>query len=82
MSDCLVELQSVTKTYGPVTAVDNVNLMVTRGEFLVLLGPSGSGKTTILSMMGGFTTPTAGKLIIDGEDVTDVPPPRSECPSP
>ncbi|NQV43608.1 MAG: ABC transporter ATP-binding protein [Rhodospirillales bacterium] len=74
MSDCLVELQGVTKEYGNVTAVDNVNLTVTRGEFLVLLGPSGSGKTTILSMMGGFTIPTAGRLIIDGEDVTEVPP--------
>ena len=74
MNDCLVELQNVTKQYGDVTAVDNVNLTVERGEFLVLLGPSGSGKTTILSMMGGFTAPTSGTLIINGEDVTDVPP--------
>ncbi len=74
MNDCLVELKKVTKTYGEVTAVDDVSLTVDRGEFLVLLGPSGSGKTTILSMMGGFTTPTAGTLIIDGKDVTNVPP--------
>ena len=74
MNDCLVELQGITKTYGEITAVDNLNLTVARGEFLVLLGPSGSGKTTILSMMGGFTTPTSGKLIIAGDDVTKVPP--------
>ena len=74
MNDCLVELQGITKTYGEITAVDDLNLTVARGEFLVLLGPSGSGKTTILSMMGGFTTPTSGKLIIAGDDFTKVPP--------
>ncbi|MEQ9489654.1 MAG: ABC transporter ATP-binding protein [Alphaproteobacteria bacterium] len=74
MSDILVELKNVSKQYGPVVAVDNINLTVERGEFLVLLGPSGSGKTTILSMMGGFTAPTSGQLIIDSQDVTDVPP--------
>ncbi len=74
MNDCLVELKGVTKDYGTVKAVDNVNLTVSRGEFLVLLGPSGSGKTTILSMMGGFTVPTAGQLIIDNKDVTNTPP--------
>ncbi|MBT3556729.1 MAG: ABC transporter ATP-binding protein [Rhodospirillales bacterium] len=74
MSDSLVELKGVTKEYGAIKAVDNVNMNVSRGEFLVLLGPSGSGKTTILSMMGGFTAPTSGQLIIDGEDVTEVPP--------
>jgi spermidine/putrescine transport system ATP-binding protein len=73
-NDFLVKLKGVTKKYGAVTAVDNVDLRVSRGEFLVLLGPSGSGKTTILSMMGGFTTPTAGQIVIDGEDVTETPP--------
>jgi spermidine/putrescine transport system ATP-binding protein len=74
LSDRLVELKGVTKEYGSVKAVDNINLTVSRGEFLVLLGPSGSGKTTILSMMGGFIVPTAGRIIIDGEDVTETPP--------
>jgi ABC-type Fe3+/spermidine/putrescine transport system ATPase subunit len=74
MKDCLVELKGVTKDCGIVKAVDNVNLTVSRGEFLALLGLSGSGKTTILSMMGGFTVPTSGQLIIDGEDVTYTPP--------
>lgn len=74
MTDKLVELKNISKHYGDVKAVDNIDLTVSRGEFLVLLGPSGSGKTTILSMMGGFTVPTNGQLIIDGEDVTETPP--------
>ena len=74
MNENLVELQGITKKYGDITAADNINLSISRGEFLVLLGPSGSGKTTILSIMGGFTTPSSGKLIIDGVDVTKVAP--------
>lgn len=74
MSDALVELRGIRKEYADVVAVDNVDLKVARGEFLVLLGPSGSGKTTILSMMGGFIQPTAGSMYIDGADVTYTPP--------
>ncbi|MDH3690603.1 MAG: ABC transporter ATP-binding protein [Gammaproteobacteria bacterium] len=74
MVDTLVELKSIRKTYGNVVAVDSVNLSIARGEFVVLLGPSGSGKTTILSMLGGFATPSSGEVLIDGADVTHVPP--------
>jgi spermidine/putrescine transport system ATP-binding protein len=74
MSDVLVEMRNVTKRYGPVTAVEDISLAIRRGEFVVLLGPSGSGKTTILSILGGFTEPTAGQVTIDGRDVTRVPP--------
>ena len=74
MTDHLVELQGISKSYGPFKAVDHVDLTIARGEFLVLLGPSGSGKTTLLSMMGGFTIPTSGRLVIDGQDVTHTPP--------
>ncbi len=70
----LVVLDGVTKTFGEVIAVDRVSLNIEPGEFLVLLGPSGSGKTTLLSMLGGFITPTAGKVLIRGEDVTHLPP--------
>jgi len=73
MSEELVKLEGICKHFGSVVAVDNVNLSVGKGEFLVLLGSSGSGKTTILSMMGGFTVPTSGKVLIDGIDVTDTP---------
>ena len=74
MTDALVEMRNVTKRYGPVTAVEDISLSIRRGEFVVLLGPSGSGKTTILSVLGGFTTPTEGSVFIDGKDVTSMPP--------
>lgn len=73
MSDDFISLQSVRKTYGPVTAVEDVSLDVARGSFFSLLGPSGCGKTTLLSMLGGLDTPTAGRIFIDGADVTEMP---------
>jgi putative ABC transport system ATP-binding protein len=70
----LIEMQSVTKTYpmGEVTvhALSGFTLSVARGEFIVLLGPSGSGKTTTLNLIGGLDRPTAGKLAVDGEEIT------------
>ena len=74
MTEPLVELRGLRKTYADVAAVDTVNLSINPGEFVVLLGPSGSGKTTILSMIGGFIEPSAGQVFIDGHDVTQVPP--------
>jgi spermidine/putrescine transport system ATP-binding protein len=74
LNEVLVELKNITKRYGPVTAVEGIDLSIRRGEFLVLLGPSGSGKTTILSILGGFTQPTEGTVLIDGKDVTQMPP--------
>ncbi|MEX2201772.1 MAG: ABC transporter ATP-binding protein [Dongiaceae bacterium] len=74
MNEVLVELKNITKRYGPVTAVEGIDLSIRRGEFLVLLGPSGSGKTTILSILGGFTQPTEGTVMIEGKDVTQMPP--------
>ena len=70
----LVALEGIQKAYGEVVAVSDIDLTVERGEFVVLLGPSGSGKTTLLSILGGFIEPTAGRVLIDGADVTDVPP--------
>ena len=72
-----VELIDVKKYFGkdnPVPAVTNFNLSVEKGEFISLLGPSGCGKTTTLRMIAGFETPTEGKIIIDGVDVTYLPP--------
>ena len=74
MTGPLVELRELRKTYTDTIAVDTVNLSINRGEFVVLLGPSGSGKTTILSMIGGFIEPSAGKVLIEGRDITGVPP--------
>jgi spermidine/putrescine transport system ATP-binding protein len=72
----LVELIGLRKVYGRTVAVDKVDLVIGAGEFVVLLGPSGSGKTTILSMIGGFVTPTEGRVRIGGADVTALPPAR------
>lgn len=69
-----VELRQVSKVYEGLTVVEPLDLTMAAGEFVVLLGPSGSGKTTLLNMIGGFANPTAGQVLIDGEDVTDLPP--------
>jgi multiple sugar transport system ATP-binding protein len=69
-----VETRGVKKYYGDVVAVNGVDLVTKDGEFLVLLGPSGCGKTTLLRMIAGFETPSAGELVIAGEVVNDLPP--------
>lgn len=69
-----VELIDIKKYFGPVKAVDGVELAIKDGEFLALLGPSGSGKTTLLRLIAGLESPTEGTIIIDGEIVNDVPP--------
>ncbi|MDW8369849.1 MAG: polyamine ABC transporter ATP-binding protein [Geminicoccaceae bacterium] len=69
-----VRIQGVTKTFGAVYAVDNVTLDIYKGEFFALLGPSGCGKSTLLRIIAGLERPTAGRVIIDGQDMTDVPP--------
>jgi putative spermidine/putrescine transport system ATP-binding protein len=70
----VLQIQSVTKSFGIVRAVDDFSLTVGDGELVCLLGPSGSGKSTLLRMVGGFETPTGGTIRIDGEDVTKAPP--------
>jgi spermidine/putrescine ABC transporter ATP-binding subunit len=69
-----VELRTVTKRFGSLTAVDAVNLRVRRGEFLSLLGPSGCGKTTSLRLIAGFEQPDEGEILIGGVDVAGAPP--------
>ncbi len=66
-------LQKVSKHYGALRAVDEVDLEVREGEFVTFLGPSGSGKTTTLQIVAGFTKPTSGKVLIDGKPVTAPP---------
>jgi spermidine/putrescine transport system ATP-binding protein len=70
----MVVFRNVTKRFGEFTAVDNVGLTIRAGEFLTLLGPSGCGKTTLLRMISGFEQPTHGTVLLDGRDVTGVPP--------
>ncbi|HIB18345.1 MAG TPA: ABC transporter ATP-binding protein, partial [Alphaproteobacteria bacterium] len=75
MPDFDVVLQNVHKTFdGDVRAVIDFNAEIERGEFVALLGPSGCGKTTILRMIGGLEEVTEGKIYIEGNDVTDLPP--------
>jgi len=71
-------LDGLTKRYGSFTAVDNVSLRVESGEFLTLLGPSGSGKTTILMAVAGFVAPSAGTVLLDGRDITPLPPEKRD----
>lgn len=74
--DAIIRFDGVSKRYGRVVAVDNVSLEVREGEFFALLGPSGCGKTTLLRMLAGFESPSEGRILIDGQDVTAVPPNR------
>jgi putrescine transport system ATP-binding protein len=72
----LLEIAGASKGFGAVRAVDAVSLAVEAGAFFALLGPSGCGKTTLLRMVAGFETPDSGRILIDGEDVTALPPYR------
>src|SRR5712691_4131022 len=70
----LLEISRASKHFGATAAVDDVSLTVERGALFALLGPSGCGKTTLLRMIAGFGAPDGGRIVIDGVDVTAVPP--------
>ena len=74
MGKTIIRIENVTKAFGRVIAVDNASLDIEEGEFFALLGPSGCGKTTLLRMIAGFELPTEGRILIDGQDVSHVPP--------
>lgn len=69
-----VKMECLTKSFGPITAVDDVSLNIAAGEFVSLLGPSGSGKTTILMMLAGFQLPDKGVIGVAGKDITTTAP--------
>ncbi|MGC7559495.1 spermidine/putrescine ABC transporter ATP-binding protein PotA [Pasteurella sp. PK-2025] len=69
----IIELRSITKSYGNKTIIENFNLTINNGEFLTILGPSGCGKTTVLRLLAGLEELDSGHIILDGEDITDVP---------
>lgn len=71
-----IEFRNVTKRFGDFTAVDDLSLAVYEKEFFALLGPSGCGKTTLMRMVAGFDDPTAGSVLLDGQDLAGVPPYR------
>ena len=65
-----LSLQDICKQFGPVKAVEGVNLDIRQDEFFALLGPSGSGKTTLLNLLGGLDVPSAGNITVDGDEIT------------
>lgn len=74
MSNTLLSLRNVKKHFGQVKAVNGIDLDIQENEFFALLGASGSGKTTLLRMLAGFELPTAGTIMLDGKDISNVPP--------
>lgn len=68
-----IDIDNVVRNYGPVAAVDRVSLSIAAGEFFTLLGSSGCGKSTLLKLIGGFDTPTSGRIAFDGKDMGGIP---------
>ena len=74
MNDSFIQINRISKHFGNVKAVDDVSFQIKEGEFFSLLGPSGCGKTTLLRLLAGFEYPTNGNLLLDGIDITALPP--------
>jgi len=76
MNDHFIELLNVTKIYhqgdNPVVALDHINLKISKGEFLAITGKSGCGKSTLINIIGGLDSPDQGKILIDGEDISQM----------
>ena len=72
----LLRIEALTKRFGATAVVDHLSLDIYEGEFFALLGPSGCGKTTLLRLIAGFERPNAGRILLDGVDLTSVPPYR------
>src|SRR6266436_9590262 len=73
-----LELQNLQRNFGPVKALDGIEIQLGEGEFLSLLGPSGCGKTTALRLVAGFDRPDEGRIVIDGKDITNVAPSKRD----
>lgn len=73
-SPYIIELKNVTKVFDGETVIDKMNLNIRKGEFVTILGPSGCGKSTTLRMIAGFETPSSGDILLNGRDITPVPP--------
>lgn len=75
----MLELKSIAKRYGRVTAISDLTLDIKRGEFFALLGPSGCGKTTLLRLISGIVGPDSGQIFLDQRDITKRPPQERDC---
>lgn len=73
VTDFRIRFDKISKSFGALCVVDNLNLDIAKGEFVSLLGPSGSGKTTLLMMLAGFERPSSGTILLDGDPINDVP---------
>ena len=73
-----IRIENLSRKFADVTAVDNIDIDVRDGDFLVLLGPSGCGKTTLLRMLAGLLEPTSGRILLDDEDITSAPARRRD----
>ena len=74
MSNKLINIVDITKSFDDTIVLDKLNLYIRENEFLTLLGPSGCGKTTLLRILGGFLDPDEGEVIFDGEEISKKPP--------
>ena len=70
----IIEIKNIYKSFGEKRILNDVSINVKRGEFLTLLGPSGCGKTTLLRILAGFGTADSGEILINGKDITNIPP--------
>ena len=74
MSNAIIKLTDISKSFGKEDILENFSVEIARHEFVTILGPSGCGKTTLLRLIGGFETPDNGQIFFDGEDITNLPP--------
>ena len=72
--DYIIDIQHLSKSFGGVKVLDDVNFYIRRGEFITLLGPSGCGKTTLLRQIAGFIAPDEGRILLEGKDISGIPP--------
>ena len=74
MPDTILELKSIKKSFDGKTVLEDLSVEIYRNEFITVLGPSGCGKSTMLRIIGGFEKPDSGRVLFNGEDITDIPP--------